>query len=131
MTNQEDYSERVADLVSTAFDNMGEALKQPAGAKRNGLTDKAKLQVAAAQVLATLNLSREQRIRNLIALADVTLGGAAPDPALVREAYATAAIAMGLVEDEDAEAMSTEELLEALGHGGKGDPADADLGDLK
>lgn len=130
MTQPDNYEERVADLVSVAFDNLGEALKQPAGAHRNALAAKAQLQVDAAQVLATLNLARESRVRALLDVAAMaTVGGEPVTPEVAREAYATAVIALGLVEDEDAAGMTTEQLMGALGYEGK-DPADADLGDL-
>ena len=126
MTDSKSYEDQVADLVSVAFDTLGEALKHPAGAARNGLTTKAQLQVEAAQVLATLNLARESRIRALLDIASIDkVAGDPVDPALAREAYVTAAIALGLVADEDAAGMTTAELLAALGHG------DDDLGDLK
>lgn len=131
MTQRDNYEEQVADLVSVAFDNLGDALKQPAGAHRNALTAKAQLQVEAAQVLATLNLARESRVRALLDVAAIeTVGGDPVSTAVAREAYATAVIALGLVEDEDANKMTTEQLMEALGFDGN-DPADADLGDLK
>jgi hypothetical protein len=125
---QEDYAGKVADLVSTAFDTMGEALKQPAGAKRNGLTDKAKLQVAAAQVLSNLNTAREIRIQTFAILAGLDPAAVQQAGELPREAYTAAAWALGLVEDgEDQERI--ESLRRSLM--GENDPADADLGDLK
>jgi hypothetical protein len=127
MTNQEDYTERVADLVATAFDTMGEALAKPAGVARNGLTAKAQLQMEAAQAVATLAHARETRI-----LALATLAGLDPvkvDQAgdLPREAYLAAAYALGLVDEGDQ--VDVEALKRQLT--GDHDPADADLGDLK
>lgn len=124
---QEGYADKVADLVSTAFDNIGEALKQPAGAKRNGLTEKAKLQVAAAQVLSNLNLAHEVRIQTLATLAGLDPAAVKQAGALPQEAYTMAAYALGLIEDEP-----DQERIEALKRSlmGENDPADADLGDL-
>ena len=131
MTQPDNYEERVADLVSAAFDTLGEALKNPAGAVRNGLTAKAQLQVEAAQVLAILNLARESRVRALLDVAAIgEVAGEPVAPVVAREAYITAGLALGLIDEDEAPEMTTEELLDALGHGGN-DPADADLGDLK
>lgn len=126
---QEDYADKVADLVSNAFDNMGEALKQPAGAKRNGLTDKAKLQVAAAQVLASLNTAREIRIQTLAILAGLDPAEVHQRGAMSIEAFTSAGWALGLIEEDDSTSMDAEALDAVMAE--RDAQTDAELGDLK
>lgn len=132
MTKQENnpnYPQQVADLIERAFQNLGAGLvEDPGSDARECFTLEARLQVAAAQALATLGHAREARVQALSQLAALeSVGGEAPDPLIAREAYAQAALMLGLADDPDD--LSLEDLRAALA-GDADAKLDADLGDL-
>jgi hypothetical protein len=127
MTKQENYSQRVADLIEQAFHCLGDGLAREPGDGREDFLEEAQLRMAAAQAIASLATARESRVRALLQLAALeSVGGDAPEPLIAREAYAQAALMLGMVEDLDE--MTMEQLRDLLT--GDKDPADADLGDL-
>jgi len=125
---QKNYHEQTAELIESAFKDLGNAMSNTTTEERAGHTAIADLKIKAAQAVATLAHARETRV-----LAIATLAGLDPREVdqrgdLPREAYAAAAVALGLVEDQGADGdLSMEELREALG---AEDPADKDMGDL-
>lgn len=133
MTEQNPYPAQVADLINQAFATLGEGLEREAQAERDEFLEEAKLRMAAAQAIAALAHAHETR-----ALALATLAGLDPvqvDQAgdLPREALIAAARALSLVDEDDAPAEDDAAIERMIADGllASGDPADADLGDLK
>lgn len=124
----ENYPAQVADLIARSFTSLGTAFTHEPGVIRDELLAQAQLQIQAAQAAATLNTSREERIRNLILVATgAPADGGALNPEITRSAYEAALVMLGLAAgDEDPDTEEDEAWLEALNSGLHND----DMGDL-
>jgi hypothetical protein len=110
-----------ADLIQDSFNTLAEAAGLPNGRAAQKLEARARLQMGAAQAIATLTLAQEVRsVALLLASRAAPLGHDAVNPELTGAAYTAAATHLGLVEPEP---VDIEELRARL----LNDPADADV----
>lgn len=133
MTEQNPYPAQVADLVSQAFAALGAGFALEPGDDRDNHLAEAQAQLAAAQAIATLAHAHETRTLALVTLAGLDPVQVGEAGELPREALITAARALNLVDEDDAPAEDDAAIERMIADGllASGDPADADLGDLK
>jgi hypothetical protein len=130
MTEHNPYPAQVADLISQAFATLGEGLERETQPERDEFLEEARSKRAAAQAVATLAHAHETRILALATLAGldpVKVEAAGPLP---QEAFAAAAVALGLVEGDADDESATDPLIAADLLAAKDAETDAELGDL-
>jgi hypothetical protein len=130
MTEHNPYPAQVADLITEAFQDLGTGLSNEHPGDRPYYLARATAKFSAAQAVATLAHAHETRVLALATLAGldpVKVEAAGPLP---QEAFAAAAVALGLVEEDADDESVTDSLIAAGLLEAKDAETDAELGDL-
>lgn len=124
MSSNDQFND-VTGLVADAFATLAKAVDLPQGRPAQRLEAHARMQIQAAQALATLVVSQELRaIGLLLASSTKPLGQEGVNPEATASAYTAAAVHLGLVEVPEERGTSVHEFMEDWM---SNDPADKDV----